>query len=345
MSRLFKFLTLVFVMTSYLLASGCSAQSEQRSPKKIVAYLPAWSIPTYTPHWEQITHLCLAFGFVQADGNVDVTEVRKQRFIIREAHKHNVQVLLSIGGGGSRNFSSAILNEASRRTLVKQLALLTEELELDGIDVDFEEWEGGAGGASESDVKKRTALENLYSELRKSLGPNKLLAAAVGASWDTGGFGTYNCYQPSMHHYLDFVSLMIYDATGPWPTSSVGQHSDWNFFEKGIHQWLINQQLPKEKLVAGVPFYGYLFSEGGNIKDTRSVTYKQILEMYPQQDAHLKDNIGLLFYNGMPTIQRKTEYIKEQQLGGIMIWEISQDTDDSNRSLLHLIYQSIINNK
>lgn len=304
---------------------------------KVVGYLPMWAAPSYTPDWKNITHLCLAFGLVQVDGTVDITAVRANRHIIDEAHKNGVKVLLSIGGGGTRSFSPVILDNEKRAFLVDNLKNIVEELELDGVDVDYEEWEGGDGGASKLDLKRRAALENLYKELRKRLGKRKLITAAVNASWDNGGFGVYNCFSNTMHEYLDFVSLMIYDFTGPWSGAHTGPHSAWNFYVNSISHWLDNRKLPKDKLVAGVPFYGYRFSKKNYADDAQAITYKKILEMYPEQNVHLKDSIGLIYYDGMLTIKRKAEYVKEQELGGIMVWEITQDTENPNKSLLEQI--------
>lgn len=333
-----KYLLGSVLVVVLLIVSGCAQKQWNESGKKVVAYLPMWAMP-YTPDWEKITHVCLAFGKVESDGNIDMEDIYRHRSIIEEAHKNGVEVLLSIGGGGSRNFSSAIMNDTYREVLVSKLTEYMEILNLDGIDVDYEEWEGGPLGASELDLNKRTALETFYKELRASIGKDKLLSAAVNASWDTGNFGSYNCFNNTMHTYLDFVSLMIYDETGPWSGTHTGPHSSWEFFEHAINHWLVNRQLPPQKLVTGVPFYGYKFSKRGFADDAEGIPYKRILELYPNQDAHLKDRIGLLYYDGMPTIQKKVEYMKKQGLGGIMFWEITQDTDDKDKSLLNLIYK------
>jgi GH18 family chitinase len=303
-----------------------------------VAYLPAWKMP-YNPSWEKITHLCIAFGKVKADGSVDVTDIDKFKSSIVNAHKHKVKALLSIGGGDSNDFSEAILNSASRTLLVSNLDKCIKDFDLDGIDIDFEEWEGGRNGASATDLIKRDALENTYKELREKMGGEKLISAAVSASWDHGGWGFYNCFSNTMHQHLDFVSLMIYDETGPWSGTNVGQHATWDFFIHSINHWLNNKNIPKGKLVAGVPFYGFLFKSPHNAGGAESKAYRDILTMYPNQEAHLKDNTGLLYYNGMETIQNKAKYIVDNNLAGIMIWELTQDTDLADKSLLNVIYQ------
>lgn len=304
---------------------------------KVVGYLPMWAMP-YMPDWKSLTHLCLAFGTVQSDGTIDTEAVCTNRYIIDEAHKHDVKVLLSIGGGSSKSFSSVILDKKKRGILIKNLKKNIDELGLDGIDVDYEEWEGGRAGASKLDLERRKALESLYKELRGAVGSHKLITAAVNASWDNGGFGTYNCFNNTMHQYLDFVSLMIYDKTGPWSGTVTGPHSDWEFFTNAIHHWLNNRKLPKGKLIAGVPFYGYKFSSKHRADDAQALPYKKILDLYPEQDVHLKDSVGLLYYDGIPAIKRKAEYVKGQHLGGIMFWEITQDTKDTDKSLLNQIY-------
>lgn len=318
--------------------SSCRSGEKKIAPEQtpstlVVAYLPMWRMP-YTPDWEKLTHVCLAFGYVQQDGELDRTEVNQHQQVIREAHDHGVNVLLSIGGGGSKNFSSALLHPEYRARLVENLSIAVKDLDLDGIDVDYEEWDGGQQGASETDLQRLEVLELFYKELREKLGSDKWITAAVNASWDNGGFGLYNCFNNTMHKYLDFVSLMIYDETGPWSKERTGPHSSWDFFEKAIEHWLTNRHLPKEKLVAGVPFYGYRFLQEGDATGAQGMGYRNILEQYPEENAHLKDNIGLLYYDGRPTIERKARYIQQHQLGGIMFWEITQNTTDPEKSLL-----------
>lgn len=315
-----------------------SQESKNEQQYKTVAYLPTWK-KDFVPDWGKITHLCLAFGQVQANGEIDMSGIDKMKSTIKLGKANNVKILLSVGGGGTKNFSEAILNQETRIKFVDNLSDIVIDYEFDGIDIDFEEWDGGENGASESDLVKRTALEATYKALRSKLGEELLITAAVSASWDKGNgeWGYYNCFNNSMHEYLDFVNLMIYDQTGPWPNSEVGPHSSWDFYQNSIKHWLNNRQLPKEKLIAGVPFYGYQFKSAESSEGAVAISYGEILQNYLNQDVHLKDNVGMIYYDGMLTIEKKTKYIKENKLGGIMIWEVSHDSKDVDKSLLNVI--------
>ena len=46
------------------------------------------------------------------------------------------------------------------------------------------------------------------------------------------------------------------------------------------------------------------------------------------------------YYNGVDTIAKKTSYAMED-LGGIMIWELTQDTQNTEKSLLQTIGNTI----
>lgn len=47
-----------------------------------------------------------------------------------------------------------------------------------------------------------------------------------------------------------------------------------------------------------------------------------------------------IYYNGLPTIRAKATYVKEQGLGGVMIWSLDYD-GKGDRSLLSAIYQTL----
>lgn len=54
-----------------------------------------------------------------------------------------------------------------------------------------------------------------------------------------------------------------------------------------------------------------------------------------RQDSVLYNGMNV-YYNGVPTIEAKTKYAREN-LGGVMIWEVTQDSPDKAKSLLQAI--------
>jgi GH18 family chitinase len=113
---------------------------------------------------------------------------------------------------------------------------------------------------------------------------------------------------------------MAYDATGPWDPKTPGQHAGMDFAKSGVN-FFLERGLAKSKLVLGVPFYGYGF---GPAFTNDGYTYAQIVAKFP--GAEKLDQVGqTIWYNGIPTIQAKAQYVKDEGLGGVMIWSIDQD--------------------
>lgn len=86
-----------------------------------------------------------------------------------------------------------------------------------------------------------------------------------------------------------------------------------------------------EKLILGVPFYGYNFDNQSNIFGFSYATMVNINILYADIDQ-----VGKAYFNGRPTIERKVEF-SSKNTGGIMIWELAQDRFDEF-SLLSAIH-------
>jgi GH18 family chitinase len=159
---------------------------------------------------------------------------------------------------------------------------------------------------------------------------SKLLTAALSR-----GYGGSKVPNETLKLF-DFVNIMAYDGTGPWDPKTPGQHSSMEYARQNVKYWL-DRGLPKENAVLGVPFYGYGFG-----KDFRKDEYafKDIVAKFPGSEN--ADQAGeTVWYNGLPTMRAKTEYVLKNQLGGVMIWELSSDAA-GEKSLLEVIHATIV---
>jgi chitinase len=238
-------------------------------------------------------------------------------------HANSVQVLVSIGGGSAsenkklqhRYFN--LIGQDKRAGFVAKLAGYITEHHFDGLDVDLE------GPAINADYG--AFVQDLSVALKSS---GKLLTAALSQ-----GYGGKNVPDAVLGQ-LDYVNIMAYDAAGPWDPKAPGQHSSLDFAKSSVAYW-VGRGLPKSKAVLGVPFYGYGFGaefrKGG-------FSFAAIVSKF--QGAENVDQIGnTIWYNGIPTIKAKANYVVDEGLAGVMIWSLDNDST-GDKSLLSAIAES-----
>jgi chitinase len=243
----------------------------------------------------------------------------------------------------------------------------------DGIDIDWEY--PVCCGLPENSYRPedRRNCTLLFAELRRQLdelgapdGRHYLLTAAIPAG---RGLPTACFELRESAAILDWINVMTYDMTGseqsgitnfnapfressgdPRPTET---KRDWSV--EGTVEVFLEAGVPREQIVVGVPFYGRGFTGVPNennglyqpFSGTLGADYHTIKAEYLpkyQQFRHPETEVPWLYdaasgtmlaYDDPQSIAHKTEYVQEQGLGGVMIWELSDD--DEERSMLTAI--------
>jgi len=314
----FKFLS-CFLLLSVILLSCTKKKVVAQEPKfRVLGYLHSnnnWYTAIETIDLAKITDLNLAFFNPDAAGNFSLNEnVRKA---IDKAHSQRVRVFFSIGGGGAPAHIGELLKDDKRATLVSKLVALAETFNFDGVDVDLENDLINAQYAA------------FISELSAALKPKKKLMTAALASWNSNKINDATLQQ------FDFINIMSYDKTGPWNPSRPGPHSPVSMAVSDFNYYHTTRGIPAERLLVGLPFYGYGF--GGNAPE--SMHYREIIAQYPGAENSDSVNVnggGKIYYNGVASIREKVIYAKQQKAGGVMIWELKQDAQ-GEKSLLGVI--------
>jgi GH18 family chitinase len=272
-------------------------------PFRVIAYVTSAVVPGVIPY-ERLTHINYAFLIPNDDGTfAPFSNGWKLKQIVSEAHEAGVEVLISVGGWGwDAQFETMADDPALRADFVQNLSAFVDEYGVDGADID---WEYPDPGQSAENFLA------LIQELRVAL-PDKLLTTAVVSYGQTGEGVMSETFE-----LFDFVNVMTYD--GP-------DHGTMEQFDAGLEYWQ-GRGLPAEKMVMGVPFYGR----------PNEIIYRNIVEIDPgaAYSDSIEYNGAAVFYNGIPTIQHKTE-IAMERASGIMFWTFEHDASD-DLSLLKAI--------
>ena len=291
-------------------ASPSPTPVARTQPFKVVGYVtPAANIDAID--FSLLTHINYSFLIPRANGTTRPFGAPNHlRKVVAQAKKHDVKVLIAVGGWGwDKEFETLAASPAIREKLANRVAAFCATFQLDGIDIDWEYPNAGASAA------RFTALAIAF---RSALPPGALVTAAVLAD-ATDAAGISN----EAVRNLDFINLMAYDG----PRTN---HSSYAMAERSIATWLARGIHP-DKLVLGVPFYA---RPGG-------ASYRALLA----NDPATASGDRILFrgveqnYNGPATIRRKTELALEKA-GGIMIWELSKDARGRD-SLLRVIGEAV----
>ena len=296
---------------------------------KVVAYYPAWRSLEHLDklRGDAVTHLIYAFAIPTAEGDLlPLEDPEGARALIRAARERGIRVLLGVGGWSHRGepledtFAAATATPARRSALAAAIADLCRQYGFDGVDLD---WEYPRTGST------ARQYEALVLELAALLRPEgRLLTAAVlgGVSPDGAPYAGAMAYTDAALAALDWVNVMAYDG------DEGSGHATRSFARACGAYWREARGLPAEKVVLGLPF----FAKPG------PVSYAALAAAHPEagEGDTLVHQGRQVWYNGRATVADKTAYALEE-LGGVMIWELTQDSEDPGSSLLAAVEETV----
>jgi GH18 family chitinase len=239
-----------------------------------------------------------------ADGHVDPALIPQEHIELLEQTKKQAgcRILLSVGGWNrSENFPQVASDPMLRDRFIREARDFCLSNGIDGVDYDWEHPKGPHEVRAYIELVKRTRAE---------FRPRNMLVTIAQAGWQKLG--------QEMYAAADRIHLMAYDHDFPQATMEKSSADV---------ERLLGDGCPSEKIVLGVPFYG-------RNKPRAAITYSAIVEKHkPRRDVSLVEGYA---FNGPDLVAAKARYARENKLGGIMIWELGQDTAGAS-SLLKAI--------
>lgn len=247
-------------------------------------------------------------------GNVTLAELRAATARLKAK---GAKVLLSTAGGvipGCSGDWSALLEPANRDKIKAGLLEIVDAAGLDGIDIDIE-------GVLLTKIDQEGNYTPFIASLSKALKAKGKLLTVATASYEGGMIPV------SSIPYFDLVMPMSYDAIGPSWGQAGSEHATEAQAQRDMALWLA-RGVKRERLALGLPFYGYGFGSmapGGDFRSLLATHGETVLT----SDVIGKACAGCDYvtFNSQATIRRKTALAKARA-GGVMVWEITQDTQD-----------------
>ncbi len=345
-------------LTAVLTAPGGRAGREDTyaGTGEVVGYYAAWASHSgFTPDRlpaEELTQINYAFAQIDPDtgGLALEYETRDRKNLealraLRREHPH-LDLVISVGGwSDSQYFSDVAATAAGRETFAAACAAFLKTHDLDGVDLDWEYPVSGASGSAGRPADKGNftlllqAVRRALDRLERQEGREYTLSVAGAA----GTWYLRNIEPRAVAEMVDHIFIMGYDFAGPW-SQRTGLNAPMSSISSSVQAYL-DSGVPAEKLVLGIPLYGYRYQGvsggsqgvGGTFDSAASVTWRWV-KANALKDTSLsgfrRDQVPFLFgnrtfisYEDPQSVAVKASLAAEQSLGGIGFWELSQDDD------------------
>lgn len=337
---------------STFLATQSDYQTNPIAPSSVMM---GYLIDGYKPTKAQFKKMSyVSISFLRAsNSNGEITMTAGWQNIdevVAAAHKNNVKVLISFGGGEFKVTSELMGVRKNRQNLIRNIIGFMKKHNLDGFDCDWEPtWVDDKVEMEEINNAITRYYITFIKEFREALDAefgkgNKVFTAAVlndNSIWYSSEKQIAHFPQNGWWNYLDWVSLMNYD-------NDVGvKHATYEsvFGSKGSVEYWTKFGIPQAKIVFGVPYY----ARAGWGEEW--LFYKEVISMNPVLDdtvnfiVHNKNVLGEKEYgfNGTAVVIRKVAQGKKLNLPGVMFWQLAGDLPvNHEKSLLKAMHNEFV---
>lgn len=330
--------------------------------KEVIGFLPSWMISQKVKvETRNLTQL-IYFGLgVNEDGELrqydeegnalmEWSYLNSDYFknIQNEAKYSKTKILLSITNFDNTSIDKLVSNPQATKALIKNVLQIMDQYQFDGININFEY-------VTDSDfptaVYLNKFLDTFVKELKKEK-PGTILSFdinALAAEED----GAYDMVK--IGEIVDQVILMGYDyhrtdssIAGPVaPIDGANEHS----ISKSLKSMV--GRVPNEKLILGLPFYGYEWQtvnknhKSPTVVNTGAVaSYKRVKELLKNREdikvewdedsespwfSYIQSGaIKQIYYEDGKSLQKKLDLVNDKKMQGIAIWALGYEGDSDD---------------
>ncbi len=319
---------------------------------EVVGFLPYWLLDQvdkdYSQYITTLTYFSLAVnpdGTIQREGEPgwDALNSGKADKYLNEAKAKNIKLSLLVFNANNGDIYQ-LINEPvwSADTLVDEVAPIMRQYGFTDLNLDIET-------TSLADNHSRQSFTIFVAEVKKKMAEENLGTVTVDAS-PSVMFGNYLIDLAEVGKYADYVVLMAYDfhyaaSTTSGPVAPVG---DGQGFDTDASIKEAINIIPKEKIILGIPLYGYGWSTwsgapyASTIPGSGSSTSNRWAEYFAQANGYpiytddyakesyliYQDGSGAyrqIFFPNAASTSEKVKLANSYQIKGIALWALGYD--------------------
>jgi hypothetical protein len=336
-----------------------SSEATNTSNKIVYGYLPYWNLKKVTLQPE-LTHLAYFGLTIGGDGSIvtrtdeggepGYTKLKDDVWLDLANHVENQdgRVEIVLAQFDNDTIVKLLTNPQAKTNLIKSIDSLLLAYPVSGLNIDIEY-------TGEVSPRLRQQLVNLTKEIRQHLTQkyshvNLSMAMYASAAtseqiWDVGG----------LEPHLDQIVIMAYDfhrRSSPQAGPVAPLFGGKELWDSDIHQHLKSfvQKVPSQKLLLGVPFYGYEWqttsrdSQAHTFPDTgATASFQRVQELLLKKDelkvkeswnesalspflSYQENNqTFVVYYENSRSLSYKLDYVNQLNLGGIAIWALGYE--------------------
>jgi spore germination protein len=326
----------------------------------VLGFAPAWTLDTWR-EWRMQDLSAIAYFGVAIDGNGNVVadeawptwQGEQLTDMVNAAHANHVRVYVTVKCFDEGQVNSMITDWDHMATAVRTATDLMRMRGLDGVVVDFE----GHADPQYPDLQKgmNTFASVLHGSV-KAYRPDAevVMATYSGSASYNGGIFNIGALSPSVDAFFVMAYDMQFDNT-PGHASATAPLQGGQFNDSdSVAQYL--SQTSADKVILGVPYYGYKWSvnspdpNAASSSDPEPATYAQMLDDFscaqslqrhdggaqpwatwysPPAGDPCGSDIGSwreIYYDTAATIGAKYDLVNRANLLGTGMWALGFDS-------------------
>lgn len=366
---------IVSPLTSFTTFSFLNEYHSSKNNQKIIyGFLPYWNIEKVVLQ-DELTHL--GYFSLTLDANGEFIEKYPDGEIDMGLRRLNSETFLDLGNNlidknkhveiviTQFNHGDIVAFLGSKKAQQKFYSSLDNVLlayPINGVNIDIET-------SGETTEQLRNNMTSFMEDLREHLN-SKYSHVQLSVDMYAGAAQNKQIWDVrEIAKYVDYIIVMAYDfhrssshKAGP-VAPLFGDATVWEESISAYFQSFLDQA-PREKVVLGIPFYGYEWqttsrdSKSHTFPDTgATASYSRVLELLERKEelkvqehwnevalspyiSYIEDGeIYVVYYEDSRSISYKLDYVNQLDLGGIAIWALGYEGD--SRELWDVIERKV----